>query len=367
MARAGLGPHWKCVFANDLDPKKGASYRANWGDDVLKVADVRDLATKDLPGVADLVWASFPCQDLSLAGNGRGLRGERSGAFWPFWDLMKALKVESRAPKIIVLENVCGALTSHSGKDFATLCLTLQRGGYRYGALVIDAAFFVPQSRPRLFVIAVREDLMVSSGLRIEAPMEPWHGAAIEKAFANLPEQTTRAWIWWRLNLPPRRTMGLADLIANDSAWASDAETDRLLSLMSEGHRAKVRAAQGTEELMVGAIFRRTRRDSNGLKVQRAEVRFDNLSGCLRTPAGGSSRQSILVVKGDAIKSRLLSPRETARLMGLPEAYRLPVNANEAYHLTGDGVVVPVVRHLAQHLLEPLLAVGTDIRSAHAA
>ena len=101
---------------------------------------------------------------------------------------------------------------------------------------------------------------------------------------------------------------------------------------------------------MVGALYRRTR---NG--VQRAEVRFDDVAGCLRTPAGGSSRQLILVVEKGKVRSRLISSRETARLMGLPDEYRLPENYNEAYHLTGDGVVVPVVRFIAEHILEPIL------------
>ena len=84
-------------------------------------------------------------------------------------------------------------------------------------------------------------------------------------------------------------------------------------------------------------------------------MRFDDLAGCLRTPAGGSSRQVLLIVDGADVRSRLISSRETARLMGLPDDYRLPDNYNEAYHLTGDGVVVPVVRHLAEHLFEPIL------------
>lgn len=89
-------------------------------------------------------------------------------------------------------------------------------------------------------------------------------------------------------------------------------------------------------------------------KTQRAEVRFDESSGCLRTPAGGSSRQTVLLVEGGRVRSRLLSPREAARLMGVPEDYPLPSNYNEAYHLFGDGLVVPVVSWLEQHLLRPL-------------
>ena len=107
---------------------------------------------------------------------------------------------------------------------------------------------------------------------------------------------------------------------------------------------------------MVGGVYKRTRFDADGDKVQRAEIRFDDVAGCLRTPSGGSSRQSIMVVKGNKVRSRLLSPREAARLMGLPDEYALPSNYNDAYHLAGDGVAVPVVRFLAAHILEPIHA-----------
>ncbi|MCF8469114.1 MAG: DNA (cytosine-5-)-methyltransferase, partial [Sneathiella sp.] len=157
MARAGLGSDWSCLLANDIDSKKGTSYARNWGESDLVLEDVSELKPSDLPGAADLAWASFPCQDLSLAGAGAGLRGARSGTFWPFWKLMSALADEDRAPPMIVLENVCGALTSHGGQDFIAISEAIAKAGYRFGALVIDAVNFVPQSRPRLFIIAVAE------------------------------------------------------------------------------------------------------------------------------------------------------------------------------------------------------------------
>ena len=86
MVRAGLGPGWSCLFANDIDPKKAASYTRNWGDTEFCLSNVSELTTVDLPGKTDLAWASFPCQDLSLAGSGAGLQGKRSGTFWPFWN-----------------------------------------------------------------------------------------------------------------------------------------------------------------------------------------------------------------------------------------------------------------------------------------
>jgi DNA (cytosine-5)-methyltransferase 1 len=53
---------------------------------------------------------------------------------------------------------------------------------------------------------------------------------------------------------------------------------------------------------------------------------------------------------------RRLTPRECARLMGLSDSYALPANASDGYDLVGDGVAVPVVRHIAAHILEPIVA-----------
>ena len=368
MARAGLGPGWSCSFANDIDPKKAACYVRNWGGEDLRVADVSAVTSEDLPGTADLAWASFPCQDLSLAGSGRGLRGQRSGTFWPFWKLMTELGDGGRSPKMIVLENVCGALNSHQGRDFATIGTAIAHAGYRFGALVIDAIGFVPQSRPRLFVVAVHGDQEIPACLLQQAtddmltspqPGDKWRTKALLHAYGRLPEAARRQWLWWRLPTPPVRSSGLADLVEDEPTgvhWHTKAETQKLLKMMSEVNVAKVEAAKGIGRRIVGTIYKRTRADSRGVKRQRAEIRFDNISGCLRTPSGGSSRQTIMIVEGDQVRSRLLSPREAARLMGLPDSYDLPGNYNEAYHVAGDGVVVPVVRHIAANILEPVLA-----------
>lgn len=147
-----------------------------------------------------------------------------------------------------------------------------------------------------------------------------------------------------------------------DVDWFSSEETRYLLSLMSDVNREKLEQAKKQKSRVIGGLYRRTRFDESGRKVQRAEIRFD-VSGCLRTPAGGSSRQVILVIQGQSVKARLISGRETARLMGLPDTYRLPKNYNETYHFTGDGVVVPVVRHLAEHIFEPLLDTITPRKS----
>jgi DNA (cytosine-5)-methyltransferase 1 len=367
MARAGLGKRWHCAFANDIDPKKAASYASNWGGKNLLVADVAALSTADLPGNADLAWASFPCQDLSLAGAGAGLEGKRSGTFWPFWRLISQLQQEDRAPRLIVLENVRGALNSHSGMDFAAISGALAETGYQFGAVLIDAIDFLPQSRPRLFIIGVHADLTIPAALLAAEPHAKWHSDSLLRAYGKLSARAAAHWLWWSLPAPPPRKVVFSDLIEEQPKgirWHTHDETQRLLGMMSELNLAKVSHAKAERRRMIGGVYKRTRSDGNGRKVQRAEVRFDNVAGCLRTPMGGSSRQTILIVEGESIRSRLLSPREAARLMGLPEHYALPENYNEAYHLAGDGVAVPVVRFLAASLLEPLLALANTEKKA---
>lgn len=368
MARAGLGSTWSCLWANDVDEKKCASYVRNWGSRDLLQADVAELTTDDLPSPVDLAWASFPCQDLSLAGSGTGLNGARSGTFWPFWNLMAGLAREHRAPRLIVIENVCGTLTSHGGQDFAAICSAMAAADYRIGALVIDAVAFVPQSRPRLFLVAVRNDDRARlSRFTLTEPRSRWITPTLQRAFAQLPEPLQQQWLWWKLAPPPARTAVLADLIEAEPTgvpWHTRAETQKLLDMMSPLHRQKVATAQRSEQGKIGAVYKRTRADGKGGRTQRAEVRFDNVSGCLRTPGGGSSRQILLFVTASNVRSRLLSPREATRLMGLPDHYQLPSNYNEAYRLAGDGIVVPIVRHLARNLLEPLLATCEEAGSA---
>lgn len=363
MARAGLGEGWTCRFANDFDGKKGLTYQANWGaGGELHVGDIHKVELCQLPGQADLIWGSFPCQDLSLAGVGAGLKGERSGTFYPFWDIIDALKAEDRAPRIVALENVCGTLTSHNGRDFAAICEAFSKSGYRYGALVINAQLFVPQSRPRLFLIGVRPDILIDPDLLASGPIGPFHTPALERAFDRVDPEVLERRVWWNLPTPPHRTETFADIIEDmptDVKWHTPAETKALVAMMSQVNVDKLTAAKRAGRRMVGGVYKRTRHDESGNKVQRAEVRFDDVAGCLRTPAGGSSRQVILVVDDEDVRSRLISARETARLMGLKDSYKLPANYTEAYHLTGDGVAAPVVRHLAQHIFEPLLGVET--------
>ncbi|MEZ4561828.1 MAG: DNA cytosine methyltransferase [Thermomicrobiales bacterium] len=348
MVDLALRPEWQCVWANDFDSRKAAIYTANHGGDHFHPGDVAEVRGRDLPAPVDMAWASFPCQDLSLAGWRRGMTGGRSGAFWQFYRVMGELHRDGLRPPVIVLENVVGLL---QGPDFGSLCEALASLDLQFGALVIDAAMFLPQSRPRVFVVAA-DRALDSAAFATGAPVAAWTPPSLTNAHDRLPPATRRLWRWW--NLPaPNTVLAPAGLLVEDEPegvrWHSESETARLIGMMSEVNRAKLDTALQSPRREVGFLYRRTR---NG--QQRAEVRFDGIAGCLRTPTGGSSRQTLMVVDCGKVRSRLLSPREAARFMGIPDDFILPDSYNEAYHAMGDGVATPVVRWLGEHLLKPL-------------
>ena len=355
MARKGLAPQWESVWANDFSASKAAIYQRNWDVHELHIGDVALVDPNSLPA-AHMVWGSFPCQDLSQAGGRVGIGNQhdktftRSGSFWPFWSI-----VVQRKPPLVVLENVEGALKANEGSDFRALCIALVEGGYRFGPMILDAIHWLPQSRRRLFIVAIREDMPMPAHLRSNGPDKFCHPRAVVEAFASLSERIKANWIWWALCPPTAQRPTVESMIGESDDWVNwntPEKTQYILNLMNARHRKKVALAQELKRRIIGFAYRRTR---NGR--QRAEVRFDGVAGCLRTASGGSSKQIVIEVNGPSIRTRLLSPREAARLQGLPDTYWLPADYNEAYDLVGDGLSVPVVTYLGQQLLTPLASV----------
>ncbi len=354
MARLGLGDSWRCLLANDVDPQKCAAYRANFGDGDLVEADIAALGLSDLPDErADLIWGSFPCQDLSLAGARGGIHAKRSGAFFSYRRLLEDLHAAERAPHIVALENVAGLMTSNGGRDFAVVVQSLAALDYQVTAMVLDARAFTPQSRPRLFIFGFGPS--TTPAIAPTPASEQLAPPALMAALNHLPPQTRAQWLWLAPAATPRRNIRLADIIDWKAVdWHAPVQTKALINMMSVSQRARFDAIIRNGARRTGAGFRRTRIE-NGKSVQRFEARFDGLAGCLRTPAGGSSRQIVMAIEGGKARTRLISPREAARLMGLREDYILPASATAALKLCGDGVCAPLVTWLGETIFAPAL------------
>lgn len=358
LARLGFGDGWACTFANEIDPVKGKTYANNFGAADLRLCDIADLRAKDLSDQADVAWASFPCTDLSVAGVGAGIDAPRTGAIWHFLDLVQSLREDHRAPRMICLENVTAMLSARHIDGFRRLITRLVELDYGVGALRIQASLFVPQSRERLFIVAVDES--ISTQLPAGQPVSLWHPKALKTAVANLSEEVRDRWVWFDLPEPQVAVPRLSALIDEDAVgqnWHSAKETAAILENMSDLNRQVLFRHRSGEVQRYFTACRRTRTTVTGKQVVN-EISKDGIAGCIRPAKGGASRQLVLEVNNRRVRSRLMSVHEAARLMGLPESYRLPVSETAALNLLGDAVVVPCVTHLVQQLVEPILGIA---------
>jgi DNA (cytosine-5)-methyltransferase 1 len=348
----GLAPEFETLWANDNCAKKGDVFEANHPRVKFHLGDIQNVSGGDLPAV-ELAWASFPCQDLSLAGNLGGINsGTRSGLFWEWVRVLKELSEHGKRPPVLVAENVVGFVVADQGKHFQLAYNALRDLGYRVGAVVIDAKVFVPQSRPRAFIIAVSEDIPIDD-LRQLLPSEPFHSTGLVRTSFTVNDPD---WIWWSLPRPNKKTPIFADLCERDAPCDPPSKTKELCAMLSPVNRKKLDAAKRAKTFFAGTAYRRTRPDEDGIKTQRLEIRFDGIAGCLRTPNGGSSRQTVILVDKGLVRSRLMTVRECARLMGAPDTYKIRGTYNDGYRAMGDAVAVPVTRWLSRYLLTELAA-----------
>jgi len=353
LVRLGLEPEFSTAWANDISEKKAVVYRANAPHDNLQVISIADVHGSDLP-CADLAWASFPCQDLSLAGNLTGIReGTRSGLFWEWMRVLDELTKAGKRPPVLVAENVVGFLAAHEGAHFKRAYDALKSRGYRVGALAIDARVFLPQSRPRAFIVAT-DAAVPLDGLTQALPAGMFHTETVVRTAREAVNDSD--WVWWSLPEPSGHVQTFADLCDREATCDTVAGTTKLRGMLSPHNRRKLERAIAMRRFLVGTGYKRTRPNARGRKVQRLELRFDGVAGCLRTPEGGSSRQVVVIVDRGKVRTRLMTVRECARLMGAPDTFELDVSYNDGYRAMGDAVAVPVVRWLTRHLLAPLAA-----------
>lgn len=344
MSRAGIDVVW----SNDIAATKYAMFEQNFEASVghtFIVEDLGNLPLERLPENADLAWASFPCTDLSLAGARAGLhRGNASSTFWHF---IKALsKLGSSRPAVIALENVTGFATSHSGRDIASAIRSLNGLGYSVDVLSIDARHFLPQSRPRLFLIGVNcpiTSTTAPSSLRPDWLTPIFDDSSLVTHRMHLPEP------------PALLSDGLESYLEamddQDLRWWSKDRLDAFVGSLSDLQAERFATLRDRDEPTVRTAYRRMRQGK-----PRWEMRSDGIAGCLRTASGGSSKQAVVFLGYGDFRIRWMTPREYASLMGAPDFPIDGVKERHAYSGFGDAVCAPVVEWLATNYLVPVMS-----------
>lgn len=342
LAQAGIDVVW----ANDIEPVKESVYAANFDASDYVLGDVRDVSGGSLPSV-HVATASFPCVDLSLAGHRRGLAGEQSGLFFEFTRVLN--EMGPCGPSVVMIENVTSFLSSRGGRDLCAAIAELNSLGYVCDLLAVDARWFTPQSRPRLFIVGTG-GRVAQADTEMPGPLHPMPVASFLRAHRDLMLQQLP------VPVPRRSTRRFRQVVErldpDDDRWWDAERLARFLSSLPARHRHRLDSLQQSGTAEWRTAYRRTR---GGLPVW--EIRSDEIAGCLRTARGGSSRQAVVEAACDGVRVRWMTPREYARLQGVPEDFDLSsVTQSQALYGLGDAVCVPAIAWLAQHVLIPAVS-----------
>jgi DNA (cytosine-5)-methyltransferase 1 len=355
LARLGLEQAgFRVTWANDIEPAKHNMYVQNFTGDThpFIVDDIANVHAADLPPDhrLALAWASSPCVDVSLAGARLGLSGARSAAFYQFTRVLGELPSDRR-PHVVTLENVVGLATSHNGADLKAAIKELNKLGYSVDVLTLDARWFVPQSRPRLFVVGALNPPKDTPGanplLRPEWLQGPFRDRSLDTHRYLLPD------------IDPSPNISLSQVVErlnrSDSRWwdaVRIASFENQLSPIQSERLEKLRKARKTTHR---TAYRRTRQGK-----PQWEIRSDDIAGCLRTARGGSSKQAVVEVGKGELRVRWMTGIEYARLMGAGDYV---IDGHRDGHLIfgfGDAVCVPAVAWLGKHYLMPLTQLASE-------
>lgn len=344
LARAGMNAAGvETIWANDVDATKCTLYEAQWGGSDLHCMNVFDVNPSEVP-TADIAWASSPCTDLSLAGKREGLiNGRESNAFFGFIDAIKGMV--DRKPSALVLENVCGLASSHDGNDFRMVVEEFNNLGYSVDAFELNARRWLPQSRPRMFVVGLLHPI---AGGEIDASIRPDKLAWIHGDDSLVTHVTPLP------KAPELLSYGFTRLTEklpeDDARWWKPDRIDAFVSSLSERQRDRLESLKAGRSITARTAYRRTRNDKPVW-----ELREDDIAGCLRTARGGSSKQAVAFLGKGTLRIRWMTGLEYATLQGAGHFHLDGFKESQIQYAFGDAVAVPAVTWLMKNAVIPAL------------
>ena len=306
----------RCVYTSEWDKYAQKTYAANFPISHAIAGDITQVAADEIPD-HDVLLAGFPCQPFSIAGVSKknalgkkhGFADETQGTL--FFDVARIIK--KKRPRVFLLENVKNLQSHDKGRTFDVIKRTLTKElGYHIHWKVIDAAHFVPQHRERILIVGFREPVGFDwAALQLPEKGKVKLAKILHKTDGSEPElpwDEGKYFDYKKQRVIPKYTL-------SDHLW-------NYLQAYAEKHRLK------------GNGF------GFGLVTEKDIAR--TLSA--RYYKDGSE----ILIKQSRKNPRRLTPRECARLMGLPDTFRIPVSDTRAYKQFGNCVAVPVIKEAAR-------------------
>lgn len=292
----------KCVFSSEWNKYAQKTYEANFGE--VPFGDITKINENKIPD-HDILLGGFPCQPFSIAGVSKknalgrqhGFMDKTQGTL--FFDIARI--IDAKKPKAFLLENVKNLKSHDKGNTYQIIEETLKELDYHVFSRVIDARYYVPQHRERIFIAGFSKKEFDAT-LKFSFPEPPEH----EPIFRDILER----------NPDPKYTL-----------------TDHLWNYLQE--YAKKHKAKG-----------------NGFSYG-----ITDLNGVARTLSARYYKDGseVLIPQGKGKNPRRLSPEECKRLMGFPKKFKIKdigVSDTQLYKQFGNSVAVPVVQAIAVAMMD---------------
>ncbi|SFA43717.1 DNA (cytosine-5)-methyltransferase 1 [Anoxybacillus pushchinoensis] len=285
-----------CVFSSEWDVKAQETYMANFGE--KPHGDIRQIDAKDIPD-HDILLAGFPCQPFSIAGVSKkkslgrphGFLDETQGTL--FFDIARIL--QGKQPQAFLLENVKNLKSHDKGRTYKVIKNVLENDlGYTVYDAILNAKGLVPQNRERIYIVGFKKPL------KFEFPKIPEQGPPLRSILEE--------------NVDDKYTL-------SDKLW-------EYLQAYKEKHAKK----------------------GNGFGYGLA-----NLDSYSRTLSARYYKDgSEILIPQEGKNPRKLTPRECARLQGFPDSFKIVVSNTAAYKQFGNSVAVPVVKLIAEKMIQAI-------------
>jgi DNA (cytosine-5)-methyltransferase 1 len=292
----------KCVFSSEWNKHAKKTYDANFGE--VPFGDITKTDEKIIPD-HDILVGGFPCQPFSIAGVSKknslgkkhGFLDETQGTL--FFDIARIIK--AKKPKAFLLENVKNLKSHDKGNTFRVIEKTLRKLGYIVFSKVLDAKYYVPQHRERIFIVGFSKEYYS------------------ESIIFNFPE-------------PPEEEQQIKNILDKkvDKKYTL---TDNLWSYLQNYAKKHREKGNGFGFGMI---------DKNGVSRTLSARYYKDGS-------------EVLIPQGKGENPRRLTPEECKRLMGFPKNFKIKdigVSDTQLYKQFGNSVAVPVVRAVAKQMID---------------